>query len=231
MQIYREEYHVLLSFVLKLQENETFSRKECHRSSICDIKKWNGGSKMSKGIPWQDGESLTLNNSTSTSLIVSLLVRYPELASVTFDPESKDLHLVFVLSPPLEKEAFEEFQRKTDLSLGIFFELSGREQGKIDISYLNHEKNAFIEIRCDVQTLSQEEIALLHDLVVAEFGERLVSEQEDNLGEEELEVHEAIIENMLEDLKESSRPDKTLIGFREEGRVLVFNSNPWHNKN
>ena len=188
---------------------------------------------MGKGIPWQDGESLALNNSTSTSLIVSLLVRYPELASVTFDPESRDLQLVFVLAQPLEQETFDEFQRKTDLSLGIFLELSGREQGKVDvdIAFFNHDNHAFIEIRRDVQTLSQEEIALLHDLVVAEFGERLISEQEDNLGEEELEVHEAIIENMLEDLKESSRPDKTLIGFREEGRVLVFNSNPWHNKN
>lgn len=186
---------------------------------------------MSKGIPWQDGEPLALNNSTSTSLIVSLLVRYPELASVTFDPESKNLQLVFVLAQPLEQETFDEFQRKTNLSLGIFLELSGREQGKIDILYINHENHAFIEIRRDVQTLSQEEIALLHDLVVAHFDELLISEQEDNLGEEELEVHEAIIENMLEDLKESSRPDKTLIGFREEGRVLVFNSNPWHNKN
>ncbi|HAH96308.1 MAG TPA: hypothetical protein DF292_09950 [Firmicutes bacterium] len=186
---------------------------------------------MGKGIPWQDGEQLALNNSTSTSLIVSLLVRYSELASVTFDPECKELQLVFVLSEPLEQETFDAFQRKTNLSLEIYLELSGREQGKIDISYLNHENHAFIEIRRDVQTLSQGEIALLHDLVMTHFGARLISEQEDNLGEEELEVHEAIIENMLEDLKESSRADKTLIGFREEGRVLVFNSNPWHNKN
>lgn len=175
-----------------------------------------------RGAFWQDGESVN-----STSLIVSLLVRYPEIATVSFDPETRALQITFVLSHPLSDEQFEAFKVKIETSVDVFLSVSGRERAEMQLAYTNFERNAFLEIRRDVNSLSQEEISLLLELVTAQFGEVLVRDQADDLGEEDLEVQEELIDHMLEDLKDS-RQDKTLIGFREEGRVLVFNRSVWH---
>lgn len=174
---------------------------------------------------WQDGESL--NN--STSLIVSLLVRYPEIATVSYDPESKSLQIMFVLAKPLEPGQFQSFRDMLKTSIDVFLSVSGREPGELHLSYNNFEQNAFIEVRRDIDSLSQEEISMVYDLVTGHFGDMLVCDQDESLAEEELQVQEEIIDHMLEDLKDS-RQEKTLFGFREEGRVLVFNRSPWHNK-
>ena len=60
------------------------------------------------------------------------------------------------------------------------------------------------------------------ELVHMNFNQNLVSEKNDSLMEEDLLMQEELIEHMLENLKISS-PEKNLIAFREEGRVLVFN--------
>lgn len=109
-----------------------------------------------KNAFWQDGESL--NN--STSLIVSLLVRYPEIATVSYDPESKSLQITFVLAKPLEPERFKQLQDILQTSIDVFLDVSGREPGQLHLSCNNFEQNAFIEIRRDIDSLSQEEIAM-----------------------------------------------------------------------
>ncbi|HBE80442.1 MAG TPA: hypothetical protein DDW65_22060 [Firmicutes bacterium] len=173
-----------------------------------------------KGIFWKEGESF----SNSMSLIAFLLVRYPELGSVRFDPGQKTLLFSFVLIKSLTKEEFEPFKDKLLLSLNNMTQLQGRESetGTIEVNYAEYDGLTFLEIVRNIESLTQEEIALITGIIRESFEEYLLLDQDDTLQEEDAVLQEEMIEHMLEDLKDS-RQEKRLIGFREEGRVLVFN--------
>lgn len=171
-----------------------------------------------KGIFWKEGESF----SNSMGLIAFLLVRYPEIGSVRFDPEQKTLQFSFMLVKSLSKEEFEPFKEHLLLSLNNITQLQGRESGTIEVNYVEYGGLTFLEIVRNVESLTQEEIALIIGIIREFFEEYLLLDQEDGLQEEDTVLQEEMIEHMLEDFKDS-RQEKRLIGFREEGRVLVFN--------
>jgi hypothetical protein len=171
-----------------------------------------------KGIFWKEGESF----SNSMSLIAFLLVRYPEIGSVRFDPGQKTLQFSFVIVKNLIEEEFNSFKEQLILSLSNISELQAREPGLIEVSYAEYDSLTFLEIMRDIDSLNQEEIALIIGVVHQFFDGFLLLDQEETLQEEDELLQEEMIEHMLEDLKDS-RQEKRLIGFREEGRVLVFN--------
>lgn len=171
-----------------------------------------------KGIFWKEGESF----SNSMSLIAFLLVRYPEIGSVRFDPDQKMFQFSFVLTKAIDETEFADFSNQLTLSLGSISQLQGREIGLVDMNFTDYQDLTFLEITRDIDSLTQEEIALIIGVVRQFFEDRLLLDQEEAVQEEDEILQEEMIEHMLEDLKDS-RQEKKLIGFREEGRVLVFN--------
>jgi len=171
-----------------------------------------------KGIFWKEGESF----SNSMSLIAFLLVRYPEIGSVRFDPTEKTLQFSFVLDALFVLEEFEKFREQLLLSLSSISQLQGKELGRTLIDYAEYDNLTFVEITRDIDFLNQEEISLIVGVIQQFFEGRLLLDQEDVVQEEDVMMQEEMIEHMLEDLKDSQQ-EKRLIGFREEGRVLVFN--------
>jgi hypothetical protein len=171
-----------------------------------------------KGIFWKEGESF----SNSMSLIAFLLVRYPEIGSVRFDPEQKIMQFSFVLVKSLDNGDLEQFIEKLTLSLNSISQLQGREVGQLQIACNEDGGLTFLEITRDVDSLNQEEIALIIGIIQQFFEGSLLLDQEEAAQEEDVLLQEEMIEHMLEDLKDS-RQEKKLIGFREEGRVLIFN--------
>lgn len=171
-----------------------------------------------KGIFWKEGESF----SNSMSLIAFLLVRYPEIGSVRFDSGQKTLQFSFVLTKTLDDAELEQFKDRLFLSLSSMAELHQRELGRVEIQCTKDGELSFLEIIRGIDSLSQEEIALMIALIQQSFEGFLLLDPEDTAQEEDMVMQEEMIEHMLEDLKDSSQ-EKRLIGFREEGRVLIFN--------
>lgn len=171
-----------------------------------------------KGIFWKEGESF----SNSMSLIAFLLVRYPEIGSVRLDPVQQTMHFSFILTRPLADSEIDKFKDVLILSLESLGELNQHETGQVEIQNAQDGSLTFLEISQEIASLSQEEISLTIGLVRLYFGGILLSEQEDGIQEEDMALQEEMIEHMLEDLRDS-RQEKQLIGFREEGRVMVFN--------
>lgn len=171
-----------------------------------------------KGIFWKEGESF----SNSMSLIAFLLVRYPEIASVQFDPVRQTLQFSFVLTKLLTESDLEKFKEKLLLSLSSISELNDHELEQVEIQCTDDSSLTFLEIIRDIDSLTQEEISLIVGLVQQIFDGFLLLDQEEAVQDEDVVLQEEMIEHMLEDLKDS-RQEKSLIGFREEGRVLIFN--------
>lgn len=160
--------------------------------------------------------------SAPAGLFVSLLVRYPELGSVKFIPETRTLVLTFLLRPSPDSSLFKAFSKRLYQSLEAYSYLSGSPVHVINVSRTDHESCTVIEATRDIDTLTQEELSLIVALVREWFSDRLVPEAAEPMTEEDIQVQDEIIGHMLEDMRKSSSLGD-LIGFREGDRVLLFN--------
>ncbi len=168
------------------------------------------------------GKRETTENSKGVGLLISVLVRYPELSTVNFDPHGRVLKFTFILTKPAEPERFDRLRDRVRLSVEAYGDFKNRKPSLIEVARTDFEDITVLEIRRDVETLTQEEISLVIDIVREEFGNLLAADRNDALMEEDLLVQEEIIEEMLQDVRDC-RQDKNIIAFREEGRVVVFN--------
>jgi len=171
-----------------------------------------------KGVFWKEGEPFT----NSMSLIVSLLIRYPEFATLKLDPNLKCFVFSFMIKKGLAPKELKKLRTEIQLSLEVFAELNQQTPTVLNISFRRTKGLTFLEIKRDIPSLSRDEISLLVGLVKNYFHEDLVGEADDEVGEDERYFQEEMIDHMLEDLKDS-RQERKLIGIREEGRVMIFN--------
>ncbi|MFZ5597502.1 MAG: hypothetical protein ACOY31_10890 [Bacillota bacterium] len=158
----------------------------------------------------------------SVGLLISILIRYPEVATINYDPGQRLLKFNFIASSMMEPAEIDDLRQKLLESIEVFNRLEGKisRLGQVDYHYCDHF--TMIEIQRDVETLVHEEIALIVELLRQSLEGRLVTDEGQQLFEEDLLIHEEIIGNMLESVK-GYAGDKKLFAFREEGRVLVFN--------
>lgn len=160
--------------------------------------------------------------SDSIGLLISILVRYPEVGTINYDPVNQELKFTFIFSRVLNQNEMVSFKKKVIDSIETYNHLEGKVPTIVGVNHHLCDSFTMLEVTRDVGTLTQEEISLVIELVHTSFKNNLVTENNDYLMEEDLLMQEELIEHMLENIKTCS-PDKNLIAFREEGRVLVFN--------
>ncbi|TEB16629.1 hypothetical protein Psfp_01239 [Pelotomaculum sp. FP] len=162
------------------------------------------------------------NVTDSVGLLISILVRYPEVATINFDPENHLLKFTFIYSQSLGKNELDNLHDKLMDSIEVYNLLEGKEPKFVSLNHQVCSNLTMIEIQRDVDTLVQEEITLIVNLFHQYLHNNLVTEDNEQLVEEDLIAQDELIEHMLENIK-CSKQEKSLFAFREEGRVLVFN--------
>ncbi|MDA8212566.1 MAG: hypothetical protein M0021_11920 [Clostridia bacterium] len=166
-------------------------------------------------------QEIDKNPADSVGLLVSLLVRYPEITSINYEPERKVLRMSFLIEQVISGEQ----QLKLIARLKQYLEghayLKGQQPETIEVTNLTMERCTFLEIYRDVDTITKEEISLLIELLVEEFGGYLIVDSR-NSDQEDQEVQEELIGHMLDHFRVLNQRNK-LFAFREDGRVLVFN--------
>jgi hypothetical protein len=158
----------------------------------------------------------------SVGLLISILVRYPEVATINFDPENHLLKFTFIYSQVLGDNELENLKDNLMNSIEVYNLLEGKDTRLVSLNRQVYDNLTLIEVQRDVDTLVQEEIALIVELFHRHLNANLVTEENDQFIEEEIIAQEEMIDHMLESIKGSTE-DKFLFAFREEGRVLVFN--------
>lgn len=158
----------------------------------------------------------------SVGLLISILVRYPEVATINFDPEKHLLKFTFIYAQVLGDNELDCLKEKVMDSIEVFNLLERNETRLVSINHQVCDNLTLIEVQRDVGSLAQEEIALIVELFHQQLDNNLVTEENERLIEEDMIAQEEMIEHMLESIK-SSNENKYLFAFREEGRVLVFN--------
>lgn len=170
------------------------------------------------GVHYKGREDVT----DSVGLLISILVRYPEVATINYDPGDHVLKFTFISARILEPDKLHAINENLLNSIEVFNILEGKEIRVSKISHQVCDHLTMVEVHRDVDTLVQEEIALIVELFHQYLEGDLMAEENDNLFEEDLLIQEEIIEHMLQSVK-GTAGDKNLFAFREEGRVLVFN--------
>ncbi|HEY3423354.1 MAG TPA: hypothetical protein VGL27_01050 [Negativicutes bacterium] len=166
----------------------------------------------------QDDEQI----SDGVNLLISILVRYPEIGTISFDPQNDSLKLTFMLSGIPSQTDFVVTKQLILNSVAAYHMLEGLTISKADVQLSNYEQVAMLTISRDVHTLTKGEITLVITLLRDKFKDRLVTDYNESMLEEDLLIQEELIDNMLESMKKQQSGHR-LIGIREDGRVLVFN--------
>ena len=166
----------------------------------------------------QDNEQVT----DGVNLLISILIRYPEITTISFDPETHTLKQTFMLSGiPLEEEFLKSRKMLLD-SIAVYHCIEGITDKSVDIHLSTYENVAMLHIIRDIRTLTKGEIALTISLLKEQFRSSLIVDDGETMLDEELFLQEELIDNMLNNATRSCS-GRRLVGIREDGRVIVFN--------
>lgn len=161
-------------------------------------------------------------NVDGINLLVSILVCYPEIGTLSFEPIDDSLKMTFVLRKIPKAENFEIVKDLICRSISAYHALEGLKNAVIELKMSNYQGIAFINIVRDMDTLSKGEIALISTLIKEKFEDILISDVDPANIEEDGIIQEDFIDNMIGNMKVNHAAEK-LIGIREDGRVMVFN--------
>ncbi|MGH7728347.1 MAG: hypothetical protein ACREM2_06120 [Vulcanimicrobiaceae bacterium] len=159
--------------------------------------------------------------SDAVGLVVALLVRYPELATLTARPAEGTLVLSFAVDGPLERASQRAICGALVEHVAALHEVAGEPVGRLSATCERDERMTFVRVARDAESFSREELELLVALLRERFGERLLRNPppEDDLGEEA--GRDELVEHAIEALRDPSHR-RNLVGFREEMRVMVY---------
>ncbi|MBC9785769.1 hypothetical protein GJ688_14840 [Heliobacillus mobilis] len=159
----------------------------------------------------------------SMGLLISILVRYPEVGTVNYDPDRRVIKFTFLLQQESGKTKLPQIAQSIQSALEVFHDLEGLHPQTVSVESHYDEGLCSLEVFRDVETLSLSEITLLIDLLNQQAGQVILSEEYvEGLQEDEKLWQEELISHMLDSLRSGSY-DQQVYAFREEGRVMVYN--------
>lgn len=163
----------------------------------------------------------TRQDAYTTNLLISLLMRFPEIMAINFDMRRDCCKFTFMLRCKLTQEQFYSFSRILGDSLDAYCELTG-ENFKVKPAYIRSGKISLLDISVSTTTLSLEIIQLLTGVVSGTFPAVLLRDLEtlDCVHEDEMVRQDEMIEYFLSHTM-GARQDN-LIAFRDAGKVYVY---------
>ena len=163
-------------------------------------------------------------DSDSVSLLISILVRFPQIGTVKIDSKKQVLWLNFMLSQSVTAEEIQNFEQQLINTLRAYYHIAGQspEVCRIEIKQ-PYERFTLMSIGRDLASLSRGELSLLITLLSEHFKDRILLDETEYVAEmiDEFGFPDDFIDSILENVKFQPTP-KNLTALRENGRVLVF---------
>jgi hypothetical protein len=161
-------------------------------------------------------------NADAVGLVVALLVRFPEIATIASHPGTGSIVLSFVVRGRLDRRERDLLREAISEHVRALLEMGGEQAGAPSVSCEAEGGMTFVRIARDARTFSREELAMMTAFFSDRFGEALIkSPMQDESADEDPVAVEELVDSAIEVLRDPSR-QKSLVGFREEKRVLVY---------
>lgn len=165
---------------------------------------------------------LPVENADTVSLVCALLVRYPELASIRSMPAEGNVRLTFALRTRLDKTAHRQLSDAISDHVAGYLMLAKDEAQTLRVECEGDRATTFVHVTRDTESFSKDELELLVGLLRDRYEAVLVRNPlpEDHLDADPAAQDEAAL-YAIEALRDPTQA-KSLVGFREEARVLVY---------
>jgi hypothetical protein len=163
-----------------------------------------------------------VENADTVSLVCALLVRFPELASIQSGPTERSLRLTLALRQRLDRAAQNDLKEAIEEHVRSFLALAKEEPLALRVDCEGDRTLTFVHVTRDLETFSKEELEMQVALFSERYGEALVKNPhpDDHLEGDPAAEDEAAL-YAIEALRDPAQ-SKSLVGFREEKRVLVY---------
>ena len=163
-------------------------------------------------------------NLDASRLLASILVVYPSVQAVSYDPKDGMLELSFAIRGAFTKDMFDGFLSYVADSVGAYHNLEGLGDAMIELNVEGIYNTCFVNVRRDMETMTCGELNLLTELAINYFGEQLIEEMAEGTNDEEyIMEQEDYLEQMLSNIRQI-RIENRLVGVREHERVVVYNN-------
>ena len=163
-----------------------------------------------------------VENADTVSLVCALLVRFPELASIRSGPTDRTLRLTFAVRQRLDRSAQNALAEAIEEHVRSFLALTREEPAVLRVECEGDRTMSFIHVTRDFESFSKEELELQVGFFSDRCGDALVRNPhpDDQLEADPAAEDEAAL-YAIEALRDPAQ-SKSLVGFREEKRVLVY---------
>ena len=155
-------------------------------------------------------------------LIVSLLVRHSELSRIAIDSKARSISFYFIVRGAIGKSARAAFVRAVHEHMQAFHDLDRRSGIKVAVEMEAVNGITIVEVRRDTRTVAREELAVVIALLVDAFGSRVATNPPAD-GDDDPAAQEEMVGNAFDALRRGKQK-KSLVGFRDERRVLARNT-------
>jgi len=161
-------------------------------------------------------------NADTVSLICALLVRFPEIASVRSMPNDGNVRFTFVVSQKLDRAGKASIIGAIKDHVESFLHLSDDTARAVALECETDKAMTFVHVTRDLETFSRDELIMLVNVFAERFRDGLVrNPAAEEHFEEDLMAEEELIDCAIDSMRDP-RQSKSLVGFREEKRVLVY---------
>ncbi|MBV8531741.1 MAG: hypothetical protein JO104_10520 [Candidatus Eremiobacteraeota bacterium] len=163
-----------------------------------------------------------VENADTVSLVCALLVRFPELASIRSGPADRTLRLTFAVRQRLDRSSQARLAESLEEHVTSFLALAKERAGEFRVECEGDRSFTFVHVTRDLETFSKEELELQVAFLRDRCGDALVRNPhpDDHLEADPAAEDEAAL-YAIETLRDPAQ-SKSLVGFREEKRVLVY---------
>jgi hypothetical protein len=161
-------------------------------------------------------------SSDAVGLIVALLERFPEIASLGSHPSQGTLTVSFAVRKRLDKSALAALREAVVEHVESFGDLLAAPHERLEVGAESDEGVTFVRVTRDVRSLSREELQMLTVLFVQRFGDLLVKGPvAPDAIEEDVAASDDLVDYALEALRDPMQ-QRSLVGFREEQGAMVY---------
>lgn len=157
-------------------------------------------------------------------LLASMLVCYPEIESVAYEPDNTKLTLDFVLAGSVDEQKLKAFIKLLNDSLQAYHEIETASQVWMAAEAESHDNLMLVHIHRQLVTMTRGELSLIASLFREAFPASLQIDQHvtEQLEPDFAEAQSAMLDQLL-DKSQEYRIREQIIGVRDNDRVVVYN--------
>lgn len=165
------------------------------------------------------------NDKFGIRLLATMLVCYPEITTITYEPQNSELTLDFIIEGEIEGSELDVFMQLVDESIQTYHGIADGSKVYLAAEAESYSKDTnVIHLHRELVTITTEELSIIVGLFKDKYGKRIKLDAPplEILDPDFLENQTRALEELLEQT-DKIHINCRLLGAREENRVVVYN--------